>query len=90
MMNPEVVGFIAAVLTTAAFIPQFVRIWQTRSTRDLSWTMTGLFTFGVGLWLVYGVLMGAFAIIVANAITFSLWIGIAVMKWRFERHNQAR
>jgi MtN3 and saliva related transmembrane protein len=89
-MNPEVVGFIAALLTTAAFIPQFFRIWQTRSTRDLSWTMTGLFTVGVGSWLVYGILMGALAIIVANAITFALWIGIAVMKWRFERGDHAR
>jgi MtN3 and saliva related transmembrane protein len=89
-MNPEVVGFIAALLTTAAFIPQFVRIWKTRSTRDLSWTMTGLFTVGVGSWLVYGILMGALAIIVANAITFALWIGIAVMKWRFERGDHAR
>ncbi len=84
-VNPEIVGLFAAVLTTSAFFPQFLRIWQTRSTRDLSWPMTLLFTVGVGLWLIYGILMGALSIIIANAITFTLWIGIAIMKWRFER-----
>lgn len=89
-MNPEIVGLLAGVLTTSAFFPQVLRIWKTRSTRDLSWPMTALFTVGVGLWLVYGILMGATSIIIANSITLALWIGIAIMKWRFERCDNKR
>jgi MtN3 and saliva related transmembrane protein len=83
-MNHETIGFLAAILTTGSFIPQVWKIWQTRSTRDLSWSMTMMFTSGVGLWLVYGILMNAPSIIVANSIALSLWLAIAFMKWRFE------
>ena len=77
------VGSLAAILTTASFIPQ---VWQTFRTRDvsgISLVMYSLFTLGVGLWLVYGVLMVAWPIIIAKAITTSLALLILLMKLRY-------
>jgi len=83
-MQPiDAIGTVAACLTTASFIPQ---AWQTFRTRDVSGISLGmysLFTVGVGLWLVYGLLLGAWPIIIANAITFSLALAILVMKLRY-------
>jgi MtN3 and saliva related transmembrane protein len=83
-MSNELIGFLAAILTTGSFFPQVWKIWKTKSTRDLSWWMVAMFTCGVGLWLLYGILMKSPSITVANSIAFSLWIAISVMKWRFE------
>ncbi|MFN3629176.1 MAG: SemiSWEET family sugar transporter [Casimicrobiaceae bacterium] len=85
MAATEVLGMLAGTLTTVSFLPQVVKIWRTRSARDLSWGMTIVFTLGVGLWLVYGLLIGAPAIIAANAVTFALTLSICLMKWRFDR-----
>ena len=77
------VGSVAAFLTTASFIPQ---AWQTVRTRDVSGISLGmysLFTAGVALWLVYGVLMEAWPIIIANIITTRLALMILVMKLRY-------
>jgi MtN3 and saliva related transmembrane protein len=60
----------AALLTTGAFIPQMLRALRTRSTGDLSWGYLALFGTGVGLWLVYGLIKGDPALIVANGFTF--------------------
>ena len=51
------IGFIAALLTTVAFLPQALKVWQTRSAKDVSLGMYMLFTLGVALWLIYGVLL---------------------------------
>jgi MtN3 and saliva related transmembrane protein len=83
-MNIELIGFAAALLTTGSFFPQVWKIWKTKSTRDLSWVMVAMFTCGVGLWLIYGILMKSPSITVANSIAFSLWLAISFMKWRFE------
>ena len=76
------IGTLAAILTTTSFIPQ---AWQTFRTRDVSGISLGmysLFTVGVALWLVYGILLVAWPII-ANAITTSLALMILVMKLRY-------
>lgn len=65
----EVIGFLAAVLTTVAFLPQAIQVIRTRSTNDLSPIMYALFVSGVVLWLVYGVLLNNTALILANSIT---------------------
>jgi MtN3 and saliva related transmembrane protein len=83
-MNHELIGSLAALLTTGSFFPQVWKIWTTKSTRDLSWVMVTMFTSGVGCWLIYGILMKSPSITVANSIAFSLWLAIAFMKWRFE------
>ena len=77
------VGSVAAFLTTASFIPQ---AWQTFHTRDVSGISLGvysLFTVGVALWLIYGILLMAWPIIIANSITTSLALMILVMKLRY-------
>ncbi|MEK7705493.1 MAG: SemiSWEET transporter [Myxococcota bacterium] len=66
------IGTIAAVLTTASFIPQVVRVLRQRETAGISLWMYGLFTVGVGLWLVYGWLIESAPVVIANAITFVL------------------
>ena len=79
----EIVGFIAASLTTVSFVPQ---VWHTFRTRDVSGISLGMyscFTLGVLLWLVYGLLVEAWPVVVANAITLALAAAILVMKLRY-------
>ena len=66
------VGYAAAILTTVSFVPQALKSWQTRDLSGVSLAMYSLFTLGVALWLVYGVMLGSWPIIVANAITLAL------------------
>jgi MtN3 and saliva related transmembrane protein len=68
----DIVGYAAAILTTMAFIPQVIKSWRTRDLSGVSLTMYSLFTAGVTLWLVYGIILGAWPIIVANTITVAL------------------
>ncbi len=77
------IGTTAAVLTTAAFIPQTWKIWRTRHTADISLSMYILFTLGVALWLIYGVLLGSWPIAMANSITLLLAGMVLAMKLKF-------
>ena len=77
------IGFIAATLTTIAFLPQVLKVWKTRSARDISLGMYCLFATGVLLWLVYGLAIGSWPITVANAITLVLAIAILAMRLRY-------
>jgi MtN3 and saliva related transmembrane protein len=79
----NVLGFVAGVLTTAAFIPQVLKIWKTRSARDISLGMYTAFTSGVVLWLAYGLALGSMPIIVANVFTLVLALAVLVMKLRY-------
>jgi len=80
-MNPtEVVGYMAAALTTIAFLPQALHTWRTRSTHGISLGMYAIFTSGLVLWLAYGILLGAWPIIIANTVTLPLAISILAMK----------
>ncbi len=62
----EILGLIAALLTTASFLPQVYKTWKTKSTESLSLTMLLIFVTGVFCWLVYGFLIDSFPIILAN------------------------
>ena len=77
------VGSLAAFLTTASFIPQAWKTFKSKDVSGISLTMYGLFTAGVALWLVYGVLLMAWPIIIANSITTSLALMILLMKLRY-------
>ncbi len=68
----DLIGYAAATLTTVSFIPQAAKSWSTRDLSGVSLTMYSLFTLGVALWLVYGAMLGAWPIIIANAITLAL------------------
>lgn len=79
----EWIGSTAAALTTCSFIPQVWRVLKTRHTKDISLGMYALFTGGVSLWLVYGILLGAWPIIIANCITLVLAGMVLILKLRF-------
>lgn len=66
------IGYVAGTLTTLAFVPQVVRTWRTRSTGDLSVGMLFAFSAGVALWLIYGLGLRAWPIVVANGVTLAL------------------
>lgn len=83
-MNPtDLIGYAAAALTTIAFVPQVLHTWRVRSGRGISLGMYATFTSGVALWLVYGMLLDAGPIIVANLITLTLALSILAMKIRY-------
>jgi MtN3 and saliva related transmembrane protein len=77
------VSALAAILTTAAFVPQALHIIRHRETKAISLVMYIAFASGVALWLVFGVLIGNWAIIVSNAITLVLTLAIVGMKIRY-------
>jgi MtN3 and saliva related transmembrane protein len=79
----EILGYSAALLTTASFVPQALHTFQTKDVRGISLGMYSAFTLGVGLWLVYGVLLQAWPIVVANTITEALAVSILIMKLRY-------
>jgi MtN3 and saliva related transmembrane protein len=79
----DIIGFIAATLTTASFVPQAWHTFKTRDVRGISLGMYSAFTAGVAAWLIYGLLMGAWPIVIANAITLALAAAILGMKLRF-------
>jgi MtN3 and saliva related transmembrane protein len=79
----ELIGFAAAFCTTAAFIPQAWLTWKTRATQGVSLGMYSVFVTGVTLWLIYGTLLGAWPLIIANSITLILAGFILGMKLRF-------
>lgn len=77
------VGYAAAILTTISFVPQVLKVWRTRSARDVSLGMYSLFTLGIFTWLIYGVLIESWPVILANFITLILAGTVLVMKLRF-------
>ena len=83
MQFSDAIGYAAAILTTCSFVPQ---AWLTLRTRDVSGISLGMYsvvTLGVALWLAYGWLIGAWPVVIANAITLALASFILVMKLRF-------
>jgi len=79
----ELVGYGAAFLTTLSFVPQAWLTFRSRDVRGISLGMYSVFTVGVALWLLYGLMMGAWPIVVANAVTLALASAILVMKLRY-------
>lgn len=82
-MQTELIGFAAAALTTLAFVPQAWLTWRTRAASGVSLGMYSIFTTGVALWLMYGLMLDAWPIIVANTITLVLALFILLMKIRY-------
>lgn len=78
-----VLGLVAGVLTTLSFLPQVIKAWKSRSTRDISLGMFLMFCTGVFLWIVYGVLVGDVPVVTANVLTFLLAATILALKLRY-------
>ena len=79
-----IVGLAAATCTTLAFLPQAIKVIRTKQTKDLSLVMYSVFTLGVFLWLMYGILVKDAPLIIANIITFVLAATILIMKIRYK------
>ncbi len=80
----EQLGFFAAFLTTTAFVPQLVRVVRLRSARDISLGTFLMFSVGVLLWFVYGILSGSKPVMVSNGLTLLLSVSILILKLRFD------
>ena len=74
----ELIGFIAAVCTTFAFLPQVIKVWKTKQTKDLSLRMYTVMFIGISLWFVYGLRINSLSIILANIVTGFLVFTILV------------
>lgn len=83
MHTTDLIGYLAAALTTCSFVPQAWLTFRTRDVSGISLGMYSVFAAGVALWLAYGLLLGAWPIVLANAITLSLALAILLMKLRF-------
>ncbi len=84
MDSITIIGLVAAACTTIAFVPQVIKTLRTRDTGSISLGMYSLFTFGIFLWLVYGILTRDIPIIFANSITTVLAAIILVCKVRYK------
>lgn len=82
-IDPHLVGMLAGLLTTAAFVPQAVSIWRTKNADGVSIPMYCIFLVGIGLWLAYGVMLGSIPIIFYYSITFAMASAILAMKLKF-------
>ncbi|RFO97853.1 hypothetical protein DIC66_03750 [Rhodoferax lacus] len=80
MLDSSSVGFVAAVSTTLSFVPQVVQSYRSRDVSGISLGMYSFFTFGVALWLVYGLMTRDWPVIVANALTLVLALSILALK----------
>jgi len=78
----DTLGYAAAALTTASFMPQAWLTFRTRDVSGISLAMYSVFSLGIALWLAYGVLLQAWPIVVANGVTLALATGILTMKLR--------
>ena len=81
----EYLGFAAAFCTTAAFVPQLVRVIHLRSARDISLPTFLLFSIGVFLWLLYGFDIHSKPVIASNSVTLVLSLSILILKLRYDR-----
>lgn len=82
-INPEWIGYTAAVLTTLAFVPQALKTIRSRDTRGISLSMYVVFTLGVGCWLAYGIALGSWPMILANIVTLGLAATILGLKLKY-------
>ena len=83
----DAIGFLAGALTTIAFVPQALKMYTTKSGKDVSARMLLIFSAGVILWLIYGIMIGSVPVILANVVTLILSGTIIVLKIRYSRPN---
>jgi len=80
----EIVGLVAAIITTAAFLPQVFKTYKTKDTSGLSLSMYISFLFGVVLWLIYGFHLKSFPMILANSVTIISTLYLVAMKLKYK------
>jgi MtN3 and saliva related transmembrane protein len=82
-MLATIIGTVAGTLTTAAYLPQVVKVWRSRSVGDISLQMYILMVTGASLWVVYGLMLMAWPVIVANAVSLLFTAIILGFKLRY-------
>lgn len=80
----DILGLIAGTLTTIAFLPQLLKTWRTKSAKDISLVMMITFCIGVFLWMIYGIFIQAFPVILTNIVTLILGLLIIILKIKYE------
>ena len=83
-MYAELLGYVAAVCTTVAFVPQVMKTYKSKSAASLSLGMFLFFTSGIILWLIYGIMINEYPIIVANLVTLVLAVMLIYFKLRYK------
>lgn len=87
-MDVEIIGFIAALLTTSAFVPQVLKVWKSKSTKGVSVSMYFVLLLGVFLWGVYGYIIDSMSIMIANTVTGFLQLMILVLIFKNKNKNK--
>ena len=85
--NIEIIGFLAATLTTASFVPQVYRIWKTKEVDDISFMMYLSMLFGVSLWFYYGYLIDSISMMISNIVSALLVLSILYFKKSYSKKN---
>ena len=79
-----IIGLTAAAFTTVALVPQLLKVWKTKSTKDISTGMFTLYCGGVFLWFVYGAYTGDLPIVLANSLAFVQALAILIFKAKYK------
>jgi MtN3 and saliva related transmembrane protein len=79
----DILGLLAGTFTTISFLPQVIKIWRTKSVKDISLAMFSIFSIGVFLWLIYGLFIDSLPVILANSVTLVLASTILVFKFKY-------
>lgn len=79
----SIYGYLGATCTTVSFIPQIIKILKEKEAKDISIGMYLIFTFGIMMWLVYGILLKEYPIIFANTLTLIFSVTILILKYRY-------
>ena len=88
-MNYEIIGFIAAILTTSSFLPQLIKVWKTKSSKGVSSLMYFVMLSGVTLWGVYGYLIESKSVLIANIVAGLLQIVILILIFKNKNNESA-
>jgi MtN3 and saliva related transmembrane protein len=83
-MDMEWTGYVAALLTTLAFVPQAIKTIHSKDTRSISLGMYVVFTIGIAFWLAYGIVLHSWPMILSNIVTFCLSATILAMKLKYK------
>ena len=86
-MNIEIIGYVAAVLTTSSFLPQVIKVWKSKSSEGVSVTMYMVMLTGVILWGIYGFYIGSRSVLLANFVAGLLQLMILIIVFRNKRKN---
>jgi len=78
-----IIGYVAGTLTTVAYLAQVLRTLKHKSTKDISLSMYLMLCTGIAMWLVYGIFIHSWPVIIANAVTLALSGSVLVMKIKF-------